>query len=79
MLHRAFDSNLSIKATLFNEGTKSKMQNKKEKFLHEIKSLGLQKNINHFTSEHVREVQYSDFIVLDSNDCQVKVKVESTK
>ena len=34
----------------------------------------MSKNINHFTSNHVREVQYSDFIVLDSNDNQIKVQ-----
>ena len=47
---------------------------KKEKFLHEIKSIGMSKNINHFTSNHVREVQYSDFIVLDSYDNQIKLQ-----
>lgn len=34
----------------------------------------MSKNINHFTSNHVKEVQYSDFIVLDSNDNQMKVQ-----
>jgi hypothetical protein len=28
----------------------------------------MSKNIDHFTSVHAREVQYSDFIILDSND-----------
>lgn len=34
----------------------------------------MSKNINHFTSNHVKEVQYSDFIVLDSNDNKMKVQ-----
>lgn len=40
MLHKAFDSNLSLKALLMNEGVKAQKDNaklKKEKFLHDIK------------------------------------------
>ena len=69
MLHKAFENNLSLKALLFNEGVKAKidaLKAQKQKFLHDIKVIGQTKNINHYTSPHVREVQYSDFILLDS-------------
>ena len=59
MLHKAFEDNLSLKSIFLNEGLKAKKESlsvQKQKFLHDIKIISQTKNINHFTSPHVREV-----------------------
>lgn len=69
MISKAFNENLSLKGLLKAPymGNK-KDKEEKQKYLHHIAQKAKNNNINHYTSIHAREVQYSNFVSLDGGN-----------